>query len=119
MVLWRLLCVIIVCALDPALDCLYTFYQPTRVLLNKTPTRLREHNCLAKDGPLHSYGGCDGVVVFFLHCGVWLGGLGRHGFGQPVGLDRQGEVCWRGRLACTVHVPCGAMCVHGARSVSS
>ena len=70
MVLWRLLCVIIVCALDPALDCLYTFYQPTRVLLNKTPTRLREHNCLAKDGPLHSYGGCDGVVVSFLYSGV-------------------------------------------------
>jgi hypothetical protein len=23
------------------------FSQPTRVLLNKTPTRLREHNCLA------------------------------------------------------------------------
>ena len=47
-----------------------TFYQPTRVLLNKTPTRLREHNCLAKDGPLHSYGGCDGVVVSFLYSGV-------------------------------------------------
>ena len=46
------------------------FYQPTRVLLNKTPTRLREHNCLAKDGPLHSYGGCDGVVVSFLYSGV-------------------------------------------------
>ena len=45
-------------------------FQPTRVLLNKTPTRLREHNCLAKDGPLHSYGGCDGVVVYFLYSGV-------------------------------------------------
>ena len=29
MVLWRLLCVIIVRALDPALDCLYTFL-PTK-----------------------------------------------------------------------------------------
>lgn len=38
--------------------------------MNKTPTRLREHNCLAKDGPLHSYGGCDGVVVSFLYSGV-------------------------------------------------
>ena len=50
--------------------CSVFFYQPTRVLLSKTPTRLREHNCLAKDGPLHSYGGCDGVVVSFLYSGV-------------------------------------------------
>ena len=49
--------------------------QPTRVLLNKTPTRLREHNCLAKDVPLHSYGGCDGVVVSFLYSGVTCVGL--------------------------------------------
>ena len=48
----------------------FFFYQPTRVLLNRTPTRLRVHNCLAKEGPLHSYGGCDGVVVSFLYSGV-------------------------------------------------
>ena len=42
-----------------ALPC---FYQPTRVLLNKTPTRLREHNCLAKDGP---YTPMVGVLVWW------------------------------------------------------